>query len=145
MVARLVWDQDAAGSNPVTSTTPAVSKSRTVGVFYAFTVRPALKISILSGNRSGKLLLSRRAPHFCGVRFILRLHLWRVFFANAFHVAANAFALAAIFCKNHRAIFPTAVHAIKPLNTATQPGRDGRTALAVNKDLKTLKLPKQNP
>ena len=34
MVARLVWDQDAAGSNPVTSTTPAVSKSRTAGFFY---------------------------------------------------------------------------------------------------------------
>ena len=34
MVARLVWDQDAAGSNPVTSTTPAVSKSRAAGFFY---------------------------------------------------------------------------------------------------------------
>lgn len=36
MVARLVWDQDAAGSNPVTSTTPKNLKSRLNAEFFRF-------------------------------------------------------------------------------------------------------------
>lgn len=40
MVARLVWDQDAAGSNPVTSTSPKTVKMAYLRRFSVFSFCP---------------------------------------------------------------------------------------------------------
>ncbi len=61
MVARVVWDHEAAGSSPVTSTRLSLDASRVPSLAFSFALRPAFVMGIyfVTRTRKGSGLIPR--------------------------------------------------------------------------------------